>query len=90
MSRGWYYKSGDWNAICDRCGQKHKASKLKKEWTGFMVCAPCYETRHPMDFLKTRNEKISVAWSRPISDMPVEREEGGQVNSQAFNTITLN
>ena len=29
---------GDWNAICDRCGFKFKASELKKTWDNLYVC----------------------------------------------------
>lgn len=60
-----YLVLGDWNAICDRCGLKHKASQLKKEWDGLMVCEPCYEPRHPQDFLRVAQEQISPPWARP-------------------------
>lgn len=59
-----YYKPGDWNAICDRCGFKFKASELKKEWTGLMVCEADFELRHPLDFLKAVPDQISVPWVR--------------------------
>lgn len=60
-----YYKAGVWNAICDRCGFEHKSDQLRSEWTGLMVCGPCYETRHPQDLLRVPREQGSVAWSRP-------------------------
>lgn len=59
-----YYKPGDWNAICDRCGFKFKASELKLEWTGLRVCEADFEHRHPLDFLKITPERISVPWVR--------------------------
>ena len=58
-------KLGDWNAICDRCGFKYKASDLKEEWTGNMVCKECWEPRHPQDFLRGIPDDQSVPWSRP-------------------------
>ena len=61
-----YYKSGGWNCICDRCGQKKKASEVRQEWTGFIVCTTCFEYRHPQDFVRARQDKISVSFSRPI------------------------
>ena len=61
-----YYKSGGWNCICDRCGQKKKASEVQQEWTGFIVCTTCFETRHSQDFVRARQDKISVSFSRPI------------------------
>ena len=60
-----YYKSGGWNCICDRCGQKKKASEVQQEWTGFIVCTTCFETRQPQDFVKARVDKITVPFLRP-------------------------
>lgn len=66
MSKGWNYKSnGDHNAICDSCGRKFKASELQLRWDGFYVCKEDFELRHPQDFVKTKNDKITVEWSRP-------------------------
>lgn len=62
------YKSGSWNAICDRCGFRYKADKLKEEWTGLYVCKGCWEPRHPQDFLRGREEDTSVPFSRPDDD----------------------
>jgi hypothetical protein len=64
MSKGWIYVSGDWNIICDVCSVKTKASKTRKRWDGFQVCSECYETRHPQDFIRARNDKISVPFTR--------------------------
>lgn len=60
-----YWKQGSWNCICDRCGQKKKADQVKQDWQGFIVCNECYETRHPMDFIRTRIDKQTVPFSRP-------------------------
>lgn len=59
-----YYKPGDWNAICDRCGFKFKASELREEWTGLRVCEADFELRHPQDFIKVTPDRISVPWVR--------------------------
>jgi len=64
MSRN-YYTSGDWNLICDVCSVKIKASKTKRRWDGFQVCPSCFETRHPQDFVRARQDKISVPFTRP-------------------------
>ena len=61
-----YYVSGQFNVICDVCSVKYKAGKAKHRWDGFIVCPNCYEQRHPQDFVKTRQDKISVPFSRPI------------------------
>ena len=60
-----YLKLGDWNAICDVCGFKHKASQLRKRWDGLMVCSKDFELRHPQDFLRVPHDDPSVAWARP-------------------------
>ena len=65
MSRN-YYKSGQWNIICDVCSRKIKAGEAKKRWDGFIVCPADWEIRHPQDFVRTKQDKISVPFSRPI------------------------
>lgn len=60
-----YFKLGDWNAICDGCGFKFKASQLRKRWDGMMMCEDDWEMRNPLDFLRPPNEHISTPWSRP-------------------------
>lgn len=63
-----HLKLGDWNAICDVCGLKFKASRLKKRWDGLMVCSTDYELRHPADFLRVFPEHTSTPWSRPEAE----------------------
>ena len=68
MSKGWSYKSGDWNITCDSCGKKFKASHAKHRWDGFIVCHSCFEERHPQDYIKAKTDKISVPFVRPPND----------------------
>lgn len=63
-----YLKLGDWNAICDRCGFKFKASELKPSWDNLMVCEECWEPRHPSDFYRGIQSNQSVPWTRPEQD----------------------
>jgi len=65
MAKGWNYLSGNWNATCDVCGKKLKASTMVQRWDGFMVCRDDFESRQPQDFVKVPKEKIAVAWTRP-------------------------
>lgn len=65
MSSNLYYKSGSWNVICDVCGKKIKAHEAKHRWDGFVVCAEDYEQRHPQDYIRARQDKISVPFTRP-------------------------
>ena len=65
MSKTWTYRSGDWNCICDVCGKKIKASKIKHRWDGLLVCPEDFEHRHSQDFIKVRQDKIIVPFLRP-------------------------
>lgn len=66
MSKNWNYVSGDWNVICDVCSKKIKASEAKQRWDGYIVCKDDYEQRQPLDFIRAREDKISVPFTRPI------------------------
>lgn len=61
-----YFKSGSWNIICDRCCKKIKAEATKIDWQGFIVCPNCYEQRHPQDFVRSRQDKITIPFIRPV------------------------
>jgi len=67
MSKPTHYKKGDWNAICDACGQRYPASALRKRWDGLMVCKKDYEVRHPQEFVRARADNQTVPWTRPES-----------------------
>jgi hypothetical protein len=41
--RKTYLKLGDWNGICDVCGEKYKASQLYLRWDGLRVCREDWE-----------------------------------------------
>jgi len=60
-----YYVSGQWNLICDSCGKKIKTGKAKKRWDGLVVCPEDYEQRHSQDFVRARQDKITVPFTRP-------------------------
>jgi hypothetical protein len=62
--RNWL-KLGDYNAICDSCGRKYKASTMKKRWDGLFVCENDYEIRHPQLSLRVRGDKMVVPIPRP-------------------------
>lgn len=61
-----YYKSGDWNITCDVCSKKIKASRSYRRWDGLIVCQDDMEMRHPQDFVRAKQDKISVPFTRPI------------------------
>ena len=66
MGRADFYRAGDFNRICDRCGSKRKASDTRKEWTGMIVCSDgCFEERHPQDFVRAVHDRQRVTDPRP-------------------------
>ena len=38
--------------LCQRCGREYRLSQLHREWTGLLVCRPCYDPRHKQDFVR--------------------------------------
>ena len=51
--------------VCDR---KIKSGNILKRWDGLLVCPDDYENRHPMDFLRARQERISVPFTYRSSE----------------------
>lgn len=64
MSTGKYYAPGDWNAVCDYCGFAFKASLLRRDWQGLMVCTADYNPRQPQDFVRSTPDKQTPPWTR--------------------------
>ena len=60
-----YFISGEFNVTCDICSKKIKAHEAHHRWDGFIVCADDYEVRHEQDFVRARQDKISVPFTRP-------------------------
>ncbi len=78
--------SYEYNALCDTCKQKFKASELRQRWDGLMVCKWDWETRHPQDFYRPIND---------VHELPFIRSNVGDVNltwTPVFTnlTVTLN
>ena len=84
-----YLKRGDWNAECDRCGFKFKASKLKKTWDELYVCKKCWEPRHPQDYLQGIPDNPSVPWIRPPTDDPVYEYHGDESDVLSVADLTM-
>jgi hypothetical protein len=88
-----HYVSGQWNFICDSCGQKLKSGESRQRWDGFQVCSECWEPRHPQDFVRARQDKITVPFVRPDSVVyiPLSNEDQSDtINNDTFNEITFN
>lgn len=67
--RADYLKLGTWNANCDRCTFKFKASDLRKTWDNLYVCPSCWESRHPADFFRAKEDNTSVPWTNPDAEI---------------------
>ena len=65
MSAGEWWARGQWNAECDRCGDRFKSSKLLLEYDGLRVCERCWEPRHPQELLRPPRPEQAIPWSRP-------------------------
>jgi len=55
-----YFKSGEWNFICDVCGFKKKISEGRKRWDGLLVCHEDWEVDHPQKYLRVRETGTAV------------------------------
>ncbi len=60
-----YFRDGDYNAICDTCGGKFKASQLRLQWDGARVCERDWNPKPPLDMPVRIREEPGVPWSRP-------------------------
>lgn len=63
-----YFISGEFNVVCDVCSKKLKAHEAHHRWDGFIVCKDDLESRHPQDFVRAKQDKISVPFQRPIPE----------------------
>ena len=54
------YKSGSHLSNCYRCGFTFRAEELRKTWDGLWVCEDDWESRHPQDFLRTKEERVAA------------------------------
>ena len=91
--RATWFDSGDWNAICDVCGFKFKASQLKKRWDGLMVCDGDWEQRHPQELIRPIAESPALPWTRPeATDVSIgpsysDSYETGQCDTYGSSSI---
>lgn len=55
-----YFKSGQWNVICDVCGKRYKIGQVRKRWDGLIVCDQDFEQDHPQKYLRVRETGQAV------------------------------
>ena len=71
MGNADYLALGDWNATCFQCGNKRKASTMRRHWQGYWVCPEHWEPRHPQDFVRGVQDVQTVPWSQPYQAVTV-------------------
>lgn len=60
------YRPGRVRAICDRCGFEYPLSRLRKEWTGLMVCPDDFDPKPgELAFPRVMPEGVAKRNSRP-------------------------
>lgn len=77
-----YFRLGDWNALCDQCGQKRKASMLRLQWDGLRTCEKCWEPRQPQDYVRGVPDPSGVPWSRqraPLQFVNMAERPNGEI-----------
>ncbi|MEY2875590.1 MAG: hypothetical protein RLZZ373_2961 [Pseudomonadota bacterium] len=60
-----HWVHGDWNARCDECYLKQKASQMFLRWDNCRVCFRCIEIRNPQDFVRGVPDNQAPPWTRP-------------------------
>lgn len=73
------WKPHDWVAVCEVCGFKYPASKLKERWDGLRVCKDDWEPRHPLDSARPKVKETPVLWTSP-DDAELSYEEVGDAS----------
>lgn len=64
MKKTWF-RSGQWDVICDVCGFAFKNTELKLRWDGLMVCDSDWESRHPQEMIRPIPDQNKLPWTRP-------------------------
>ena len=77
------YKSGSHWANCWSCGFTFRQEQLKQTWDNRWVCDADFEHRHEQDFLRAKEEKISVG--QPILHDP---DNNVRTSAQTIGAVT--
>lgn len=65
------YIAGRPKACCERCGFIYRHDQLSKEWTGLMVCSPCWDPR-PAEMTPPRVWPEGLPIDRPLPEPPYQ------------------
>lgn len=65
MTNRNFFRAGSHYFICDVCGFKYHAEEKRLRWDNAVVCPECYEPRHSLDFIRTREDRQTVSNAKP-------------------------
>lgn len=84
-----HFISGEYNLMCDVCYKRIKSHQAFERWDGLIVCSDDMEQRHEQDFVRPRQDKIAIPFSRPVP--PLVFVNDSQVSElDTINETTLN
>lgn len=82
-----FFKLGDWNARCDQCYLKCKASEMFLRWDNARVCWRCMEIRNPQDFVRGVPDKMAPPWTRPTPPPTFVSGDSGTVSQGGQSSL---
>ncbi len=68
MPRHNWFEPGQWNFVCDICGQVYKSAELRRGFGASLdavVCPSCQTPQQPQDFVRVFPDNQSVPVARP-------------------------
>jgi hypothetical protein len=61
---------GDHWVTCPICEEAVRKHTMKRRWDGLWVCEKDYDPRHPQEFVRTKQDKLSPP--QPVNPPPTE------------------
>lgn len=87
MPRNSVTGKGGYNAICKVCGFKFKNFEMKMRWDKVITCQDCWETRHPQEFLRVRDDFHPLPWTSPDTEVgTIDEISDGEIFVCSINT----
>lgn len=76
-------KSYEWKVLCPVCGLQKYADQMFRRWDGQWVCKEDYETRHPSELYRQRDDTHNLPFRLP-DDPGVEQTNAVQIARLTF------
>ncbi len=88
-----FYRSGDWNVICDICGRKVKRTNARLNWKRQLVCPRDWEPKHPQLFPSPRirdGRPVKPARPEPADTFRTDVQTEWEEITQEWQNINCN